>query len=171
MKKTIYLCAALCAVLAMTSCKSSESAYKKAYEKAKQQELAEAALNKDTDVTIVETTEPEQVTEPVQQPVVTTPAPADRHEKVEVVGDGTLNKYSVVCGSFGLKTNAESLRDRMIDAGYKALVVFNPEIAMYRVITASFPTREEATASREELKSRYPDNKDFQGAWLLIKAE
>lgn len=171
MKKTVYLCAALCAILAMTSCKSGESAYKKAYEKAKQQELAEAELKKDSDVTVIETTEPETTTPvatPQQQPTTT---PADRHEKVEVVGDGTLNKYSVVCGSFGLKANAESLKNRMVSEGYNALVVFNPEIAMYRVITATFPTREEATASREELKNRYPDNKDFQGAWLLIKAE
>ena len=173
MKKTVYLCAALCAALAMTSCKSSESAYKKAYEKAKQQELADAELQKDDDVTVIETTEPETIeATPIQpaQQQTTAPAP-ERHEKVEVVGNGTLNKFSVVCGSFGLKANAESLKIRMVADGYNALVVFNPEIAMYRVITATFATREEATASREQLKNRYPDNKDFQGAWLLIKAE
>ncbi|HIT84202.1 MAG TPA: SPOR domain-containing protein [Candidatus Avibacteroides faecavium] len=173
MKKTVYLCAALCAALAMTSCKSSESAYKKAYEKAKQQELADAELQKDDDVTVIETTEPETIEatpiQPAQQQTAAT-AP-ERHEKVEVVGNGTLNKFSVVCGSFGLKANAESLKNRMVADGYNALVVFNPEIAMYRVITATFATREEATASREQLKNRYPDNKDFQGAWLLIKAE
>ena len=173
MKKTVYLCAALCAALALTGCKSSESAYKKAYEKAKQQELAEAELQKDDDVTVIETTEPETVTTTPAQPVQkqTSPAAPDRQEKVEVVGDGTLNKYSVVCGSFGLKANAESLKNRMTADGYNALVVFNPEIAMYRVITAPFATREEAAASRDQLKTRYPDNKDFQGAWLLIKAE
>lgn len=52
MKKLFVLGMGLCLVLAFSSCKSSESAYKKAYEKAKQNELAEAAEQKET---VVET--------------------------------------------------------------------------------------------------------------------
>ncbi len=162
MKKIVYLSTALFAIVAMTACKSSESAYKQAYEKAKQQELADAELYDDTDVLYYEDYEPEPWT-PQPEP------PVERYEKVEVVGNGMLDRYSVVCGSFGLKANAESLKNRMIKEGYNAMVVFNPEIAMYRVIAATFPTREQATASRETLKRRYPENADFQDAWLLVK--
>lgn len=169
MRKIVYLGFAFCALLSMASCKSSESAYKKAFEKAKQQELAESQM-KDTDATAIE--EPKnEVTPVITSTEKDTFSPADRHENVEVVGNGTLKKYSVVCGSFGLKANAESLRDKMIRDGYNAMVVFNSEIAMYRVITATFDTRDEAVSSREQLKRRYPDNQDFKGAWLLVKAQ
>lgn len=167
MKKVVYLGLSLCIALSFASCKSGESAYKKAYEKAKQQELAESQKEPVTDV--VEVVEQEEV---VAKPAVTTTkpavAPVEKQEKVEVVGNGTLKKYSVVCGSFGLKTNAVALRDQLIEDGYNALVVFNSSIAMYRVITASFDTREEAVASREDLKAKYPTREDFKGSWLLI---
>lgn len=170
MKKVIYLGLTLCLALSFTGCKSGESAYKKAYEKAKQQELAESQIEPVTDVVEV-TEEKPAVTEVVPVKPVETVSPSDKQEKVEVVGDGTLKKFSVVCGSFGLKTNAEALRDKMIGEGYKAMVVFNPSIAMYRVITASFDSREEAVQSREDLKARYPEREDFKGAWLLVKVD
>lgn len=165
MKKIFYFGLTFCIALSFASCKSSESAYKKAYEKAKQQELAESQTEPVTDV--VEVTEPKKET-PVQRVTHAASAPVEKTEKVEVVGNGNLKKYSVVCGSFGLKTNAESLRDKMINDGYNAMVVFNPSIAMYRVITATFDTREEAVNSREDLKARYPERDDFKGSWLLI---
>lgn len=170
MKKVVYLGLGLCMALSFASCKSGESAYKKAYEKAKQMELAESQQEPVTDVVeVVEKTEEVQapVTAPAQ-PTEKTSAPVEKQEKVEVVGNGTLKKYSVVCGSFGLKTNAESLRDYLIGEGYNALVVFNSSIAMYRVITSSFDTREEAVTARENLKARYPNRDDFKGSWLLI---
>lgn len=167
MKKVVYLGLGLCIALSFASCKSGESAYKKAYEKAKQMELAESQQEPVTDVVeVVEKQETVPAT-PVK-PAEKVAAPVEKQEKVEVVGNGTLKKYSVVCGSFGLKTNAESLRDYLIGEGYNALVVFNPSIAMYRVITSSFDTREEAVAARENLKARYPNRDDFKGSWLLI---
>lgn len=167
MRKIFYLCMTFCIALSFTSCKSSESAYKKAYEKAKQQELVESQTEPMTDVVEVVEQKKNEPVKPVQN-VSAAVAPVEKTEKVEVVGNGTLKKFSVVCGSFGLKTNAESLRDKLIGDGYNALVVFNPSIAMYRVITASFDTREEAVSSREELKARYPEREDFKGSWLLI---
>lgn len=153
----------VCVAACFASCKSSQSAYKKAYEKAKQQELAESQISEPTDAEPVESVEPVKTATAASSPL-------DRHEKVEVVGDGTLLKYSVVCGSFGLKTNAEGLKNRMVDDGYNALVVFNPEIAMYRVIVATFADRASAADARDRFKERYPSNKDFQAAWLLVKA-
>ena len=163
MKKVVVLGMGLCVALAFSSCKSSESAYKKAYEKAKQQELAEAA----TSETPVETVTP-------VAPVTTTPAPAPltttalvREEKVELVSGNGLKAYSVVCGSFGIKANADGLKNQMDNEGYNAKVVYNAEKNMYRVIVESYDTHAEASAARDAFKAKYPNRKDFQGAWLL----
>ena len=124
MKKVVVLGMGLCVALAFSSCKSSESAYKKAYEKAKQQELAEAATNETPEETTVTPVAP-------VAPVTTTPAPAPtapvREEKVELVSGDGLKAYSVVCGSFGIKANADGLKAQMDGEGYNAKVVYNGE--------------------------------------------
>lgn len=169
MKKVVYLGLGLCMALSFASCKSGESAYKKAYEKAKQMELAESQQEPATDVVeVIEQPATVQTPATPVKPAEKVAAPVEKQEKVEVVGNGTLKKYSVVCGSFGLKTNAESLRDYLISEGYNALVVFNSSIAMYRVITSSFDTREEAVTARENFKAKYPNRDDFKASWLLI---
>ena len=101
MKKIVVMGMALCTALAFSSCKSSESAYKKAYEKAKQQELAEASAATEAPVEA-----PAVETAPAPAPVVST-APV-REEKVELVSGDGLKAYSVVCGSFGVKANADT---------------------------------------------------------------
>ena len=153
----------LCLVLAFSSCKSSESAYKKAYEKAKQNELAEAKTQE-------EVVEPAPVVEaaPVQTPAPVSPAPV-REEKVELVSGDGLKAFSVVCGSFGVKANADGLKSTLDGQGYNAKVVYNAERNMYRVIVASFDTREEAAAARDAFKAKYPNRQDFQGSWLLYR--
>ena len=104
MKKLVVLGMGLCVALAFSSCKSSESAYKKAYEKAKQQELAEAPADQ------VEAT-PVEAAPVVSAPVTTAPVAGPvREEKVELVSGDGLKAYSVVCGSFGVKANAEGLK-------------------------------------------------------------
>lgn len=161
MKKLAVLGMGVCIALAFASCKSQESAYKKAYEKAKQQELAET-----------------QETTPAQQettPVVSVPSvkvvesvPADvRQEKVTVVAGNGLKNYSVVCGSFGVKANAENLKAYLDKEGYNAMVVFNAEKAMYRVVVSTFDDRASAAAARDAFKAKYPAREDFQGSWLL----
>ena len=152
MRKLVVLGMGVCLVLAFASCKSSESAYKKAYEKAKQQELAEP-----------------QVAAPV-----TTPKVADtsgvRQEKVTVVsGNDGLKDYSVVAGSFGVKANAEGLKDWLDAQGYQATIAFNADKAMYRVIVSSFADKAAAADARDAFKAKYPNRSDFQGAWLLYR--
>ena len=152
----------LCVALAFTSCKSSESAYKKAYEKAKQQELAE--------VSVVEET-------PAAAPVVAAPVAAApttpvavgtvREEKVQLVSGEGLKAYSVVCGSFGVKANADGLKARLDDAGYNAKVVYNSEKNMYRVVVASYDDRVQAAQARDNFKAKYSNNAEFQKSWLL----
>jgi len=163
MKKLFVLGMGLCLVLAFSSCKSSESAYKKAYEKAKQNELAEAANQKEVEpAPVVEAAPVVETTAPVS------PAPV-REEKVELVSGDGLKAFSVVCGSFGVKANADGLKSTLDGQGYNAKVVYNAERNMYRVVVASFDTREEAAAARDAFKAKYPNREDFQGSWLLYR--
>ena len=159
MKKVVVLGMGLCAALAFSSCKSSESAYKKAYEKAKQQELAEAGGQ--TEAPAVEEAPVAAVTPVAHAPV--------REEKVELVSGDGLKAYSVVCGSFGVKANADGLKDFLDREGYNAKVVYNAERNMYRVVAESFDTRDAAAAARDSFKAKYPNREDFQGAWLLYR--
>ena len=162
MKKSFVLGMGLCMALAFTSCKSSESAYKKAYEKAKQQELAEATVAEEA---------------PAAAPVVAAPvatAPATpvavgtvREERVQLVSGEGLKAYSVVCGSFGVKANADGLKSKLDADGYSAKVVYNAERNMYRVIVSSFDSREYAARSRDNFKAKYSSNPEFQKSWLL----
>ena len=164
MKKIVVLGMGLCVALAFSSCKSSESAYKKAYEKAKQQELADAS-NASTS-----TEAPADVVTPVETvPVAPVSSAPVREEKVELVSGEGLRAYSVVCGSFGVKSNADGLKAQMDNEGHNAKVVYNAQNNMYRVIVESFDTRDEAARARDAFKAKYPNRKDFQGAWLLYK--
>ncbi|WP_418829584.1 SPOR domain-containing protein [Phocaeicola sp.] len=164
MKKIVVLGMGLCVALAFSSCKSSESAYKKAYEKAKQQELADASAASTT------TEAPAEVVTPVETaPVAPVSSAPVREEKVELVSGSGLKAYSVVCGSFGVKSNAEGLKSQMDNEGYNAKVVYNAQNNMYRVIVESYDTHEEAARARDAFKAKYPNRKDFQGAWLLYK--
>ncbi len=158
MKKLFVLGMGVCVAFAFSSCKSSESAYKKAYEKAKQQELAEAPATQTTPVTVA--------------PVATAPAAVSgpvREEKVELVSGEGLKAYSVVCGSFGVKANAEGLKDYLDGQGYNALVVYNAERNMYRVIAGSYDDRAQATQAKDAFKAKYPNREDFQKSWLLYR--
>ena len=158
----MFLGMGLCVALAFTSCKSSESAYKKAYEKAKQQELAEAPVAEEA---------------PAAAPVVAAPvaaAPATpvaigtiREESVQLVSGEGLRAYSVVCGSFGVKANAEGLKAKLDRDGYSAKVVYNADRNMYRVIVSSYDSREDAARARDSFKAKYANNAEFQKSWLL----
>ncbi len=164
MKKLVVLGMGVCAVLALASCKSSESAYKKAYEKAKQQELVEPKVEAPVEVAPV-----------VAAPVVSsTPKAAPdmtgvRQEKVTVVAGNALNDFSVVCGSFGLKANAEGLKDYLDKEGYSAIVAYNADANTYRVIVGTYHDRASAAAARDAFKAKYPNRADFQGSWLLYR--
>lgn len=158
MKKNVFLCAALCAVMMLASCGSNkESAYRKMYEKAQAQEQA----------TEVSAPQQEVVAPVVERPQTQTVVQDNydnvsvRTENVSVVSGSGLLGYSVVVGSFGLKTNAEGLQQRLANGGYKAQIVYNSSNQMYRVVASTFATKGEAVNSRDALRSQYPD------AWLL----
>lgn len=162
MKKLVVLGMGLCIALSFSSCKSSESAYKKAYEKAKQQELATAPAE--------EAAAPVEATPVVAAPVQSTSTVnvgTVREEKVNLVSGEGLKAYSVVCGSFGVKANADGLKAKLDGEGYSAKVVFNAERNMYRVVAASYDDRMQAAQARDDFKAKHPNNADFQKAWLL----
>ena len=125
MKKQVAFVLTACVLLAFTSCKSSESAYKKAYEKAKQQELAEPQVTETVQVEVVTPV----VSAPVEVKKATDTAQGVRQEKVTVVSgsNDSLKDYSVICGSFGVKANAEGLRDFLTGEGDAQIIVFNPD--------------------------------------------
>ena len=68
-----------------------------------------------------------------------------------------------------MKANAENLKNFLDKEGYDALVVFNADAAMYRVIVSTFADRASAADARDAFKAKYPNRKDFQGAWLLYR--
>lgn len=161
MKKLIVLGMGLCVALAFTSCKSSESAYKKAYEKAKQQELAEAPVAEEAPAATP------VVAAPVAAPATPVAVGTVREEKVQLVSGEGLRAYSVVCGSFGVKANADGLKAKLDNDGYNAKVVYNAERNMYRVVVSSFDDRVQAAQARDNFKAKYSNNAEFQKSWLL----
>lgn len=155
---------ALCAVFAFTSCKTTKSSeYKKAYDVAQQQELAQGQGQVDEPIEIA----------PVKSTTTSTPSSSldttYRTEKVVLASgaEGSLKDFSVVCGSFGRKEGAESVKEGLVAQGYSAIIVQNPETQMYRVVCGSFDTKQQAAEYREQFKANHPDNADFQRAWLL----
>lgn len=162
MKKVFVMGLGLSAVFAMTSCKSSESAYKKAYEKAKQQQVVAA----EQEPVQTQTTTNTQVQVTPVTPTTTTSTDVNtvtvQSEKVTVVAGNGLKAYSVVCGSFSLKTNAEGLQKTLTNAGYSAQIAYNGEKNMYRVVASTFDNKAAAVQSRDVLRATYPD------AWLLM---
>lgn len=157
MKKSIFF-VLMGVALMFTSCKSSQSAYKQAYEKAKAQETTTAEVNTPVEVT----------------PVAETPAPvavedAKVRSEAVVAENGDLKNFSVICGSFSLKANAEDLCEKLKAEGYKAGIVKNVDRNMYRVFVGTFDTKAEAARSMSAFKAAHPTRTDFQESWILLK--
>ncbi len=159
MKNYWAICAGLCVVLAFGSCKSKESAYRKAYDKAQAKEAVSNNNETDYENTPV-------VTPFVDPPVTNTESDATenvsvRSENLTVVNGSGLKAYSVVVGSFSVKSNAENLVSRLRSQGYDAQLAYNASRDMYRVVASTFGDKSSAVQSRTRLRDTYPD------AWLL----
>ena len=151
MKKILLFGAAICCLFTLGSCKSKSSAYKTAYEQAKSNDT----YWEDEDDTEVLTTE-EISYESVRPP-----------ENLKVIQGEDLNglkRYSVVIGSFGVRTNAYGLKDRMTSEGYRPIIAEN-DLGMLRVIVASFDIRNDAIRARDAFKTKYAPG--FQDSWIL----
>lgn len=151
MKKQIFIGLTLIvSLLVVSGCKSKESAYKAAYMKAQEKEAVEEV--------------------PVENEVVATPAPQQErvsNERITIIDDdiSKLKMYNVIVGSFSVKTNAASLKERLTTDGYTAFLARNNTM-MYRVVVGSFDTRAEAEKLRDAVKLKY--SPEFKDAWLLI---
>ena len=156
MKRVTYFALVIASAFAMASCKTTENSYKQAYEKAIQKDVPKSETR--LPATPVRVTEEDVASVPV------------REEKVTVVtGEPALKEYSVVCGSFSLKVNADAVRKRLVNDGYPAVVAVNEAGKTFRVISSTFDTKEEAVAARAVIKAKYPDNQDFQASWILYR--
>lgn len=163
MEKSLMLCAGLCLAMAMASCSGSkESAYKKAYEKAKAQEAQQTEVAAPQEEAPVVTP---LVEKPATQTTVidNTDNATVRTEAVTLVDGNGLKDFSVVVGSFSLKSNALGLQQRLKNQGHPAQVAYNPSINYYRVIVSTFDNKASAVQSRNQFRATYPD------AWLLLK--
>ena len=157
MKKIILATLALASVVSLSSCGSKKSAYRKAYEQAKQREVATQSVQPAVQY---------EEAPAVAQSRSTSPATVRKERVTTYQGEDAtrLKRFSVVVGSFQNPTNARNLKERMVSAGYSAVLASN-EVGMLRVIVSSFNSREEAAASREAIKARFAP--EFKDAWLL----
>lgn len=144
MKKLFQVTLVLTAILMIgVSCKPKQSAYKQVYEAAKQREMQE---NAQQPVTVVK--------EAGNLPPVEVSVRKEKVAPVYPTDAAGLKSYSVVVASLSVKLNAESLKTRMQNEGYDVILAQN-EQGMYRVIVASYDTKEEAAAKRDEIYQKY----------------
>ncbi|WP_165025838.1 SPOR domain-containing protein [Dysgonomonas sp. ZJ279] len=143
-KKLIGIGLAIVCLVSFGSCKPKQSAYKSVYEAAKEREVEE---NTPATVTTPATT----------TPTYPTSSESVRKEKITPVYDADasgLKAYSVVIAAMGMKPNAESLKQRIENDGYKVILAQN-EQGMYRVIIASFDSKDQASARKSEILAEY----------------
>lgn len=156
MNKNFFVGLAVMSALVLTGCKSSkQSSYREQYLKAQAQEQTKQEESTPVAVTPVNT--PQTTTQTVDNSNLPS-------ERLNVMDNGTLKAFNVVCGSFKSLDNANNLRNTLVSKGYSAQVAQNPETGMYRVIATSFDDRASAVNSRNDLKTAYP------GAWILVRA-
>ena len=155
----LLVAVALCTAMVFTSCKSKDNLYKTAYDEARQESNEGQG----------------QQSEPVEiAPVVSSTTKntkvddSYRTEKVVIASgnESSLKAFSIVCGSFGQKENAEKVRAELVEEGYDAIIVKSP-MGLLRVICASYDNRLEAAQARAQFKADHPNNADYQKAWLL----
>ena len=88
-----------------------------------------------------------------------------RTEAVTLVSGNGLRAFSVVVGSFGLQSNAQTLQQTLAQKGYAAQIVSAVVNGQnyYRVVASTHDTKAQAAQSRAALIGNYPD------AWLLYQ--
>ncbi len=142
-RKLVGIGLALACVIAFGSCKPKQSAYKSVYESAKEREVEENAASGS-----------------VSKPATTTPSygtESVRKEKVTPVYESDaagLKAYSVVIAAMAMKPGAESLKQRMENEGYNVILARN-EQGMFRVIIASYDSKEQAVAKKNEILAKF----------------
>ena len=169
-KKLIGIGLALAFLIAFGSCKPKQSAYKSVYEAAKERKMEENTVS----------------STPVSKPATTTPSYSSetvRKEKVTPVYESDANglkAYSVVVAAMAMKPGAESLKERFGNDGYNIILVRNDQ-GMFRVIIASYDSKEQAVAKKNEILEKYHAMGDVSAlkskygipfnAWWILQRE
>lgn len=149
MKKIIVIAIV---IVSLAACKTTEENYRAAYEKtiaareeadhetiygAQRRDIQHQAVISGTD------------TIPV---VIEQISPAGGDKKPAPV----ILAYNVVAGRFKQQFNAFSLRDRLVEAGYKDAAVVKTAEPYYYIITSTFASPKDAKAALEKLKADAP---------------
>ena len=156
MKKLILIGVVASFVIAFGSCKPKQSAYKSVYEAAKDREM-------DDNTTSATNEEVASVSKPATSPSYSSSTESVRKEKVEPVYESDANNlrsYSVVVAAMAMKPGAESLKQRFTNDGYNVILARN-EQGMYRVILASYDSKEQAVAKKNEILNNYLSSSDI----------
>lgn len=160
MNKIVVIALGICTAAFISSCKSNESMYKKAYEKAQAQTQ--------TQVQPQQTVQVAPAPAPVKVAPVTTTTVQDnsnvgvRSEQVTLISGTGIKTYSVVCGSFGLRANADALQKTLKGKGYNAQIVQQSAgKKLYRVVAATSDQKSEVVQKLNALRATYAD------AWVL----
>jgi len=147
-KKLVIIGLAIASLIAFGSCKPKQSQFSSVYQQAKERELED------------QNTTPATVSQPATTPDYTYTPPATesvRKEKVTPVYDSDasgLKTYSVVIAAMAMKPGAESLKQRIENEGYNVILVRN-EQGLYRVIIASYDSKEQAVAKKNEILEKF----------------
>lgn len=88
-----------------------------------------------------------------------------REEKVKLTHGESLQKYSIILGSFSSDQNALNFRKTLMEKGFDRTVILRNEKGMYRVAALSF---NEEAAARRELLSLRKSYSEYCDAWLLV---
>ncbi len=146
MNKLLGFGLALSLLVTFGSCKPKQSAYKSVYESAKERELEE---NKAQPTTVTK-----QPTYPAYTDASTEKVRPEKITPVYASDAAGLRAYSVVIASLSVKPNAEALKARMEQEGYKIILAQN-EQGMYRVIIASYDDKAAAVNQRNAIRDKY----------------
>ncbi len=154
-KKLIGIGLGAALIIGFGSCKPKQSAYKSVYEAAKEREM-------DGNTTAV--SKPAEVAPSYSAPTAATSATESvRKEKVTPVYESDMSElkaYSVVIAAMATKPGADLLKERFGKDGYNVILARN-EQGMYRVIIASYDSKEQAVAKKSEILSRYSEMGDL----------
>lgn len=150
MNKLIGFGLALSLLVAFGSCKPKQSAYKSVYEAAKERELEEnKAVANNTSSTVSKPAYPVYNSDGSDEKVRT-----EKITPVYATDASGLRAYSVVIASLSVKPNAEALKARLEQEGYKIILAQN-ETGMYRVIIASYDDKGSAVNERNMIRDKY----------------
>jgi len=138
--------------LVFSGCKSNQNAYNMAYQKLKEKNESKTEVYSTTAMSVPQ----EAMHKKLSQ--------NNGSESLKLIlgNEKNLFTYSIVVRSFINKTNSSGFYNQMIDKGFDALLVQNEE-KMFRIIIASYPTKEEADAKLTEFQKTFPE------AYVLVK--